>query len=81
VASIVHYFFQALAATVSHFFASLSMNRENSSGAIGMGSEPSARICSAIAGSFNAVTNAALILAMTSGGVPAGATMPNQPVA
>ena len=56
------------------------MNAENSAGVIGMGSEPNARICLITAGSFSTLTKAALSLAITSGGVPPGATMPNQPV-
>src|SRR5205814_45952 len=67
------------AMTFSHLSISLLMNAENSSGVIGMGSEPSARIRSATAGSFKTVVKAALSFAITSGGVPAGATIPNQP--
>src|SRR5262245_66351100 len=65
--------------TFSHLSMSLVMKAANSAGAIGIGSAPSARMRSMISGSFRTDTKAALSVAITSGGVPTGATMPNQP--
>src|SRR6202171_4714233 len=65
--------------SLPHFAFSLRMNLAKSSGEDGAGSAPSTRIFAAAAGSFKAFTKAALSLAMISGGVPAGATRPNQP--
>jgi hypothetical protein len=55
------------------------MNCANVSAEEGAGSAPSSRIFSAAEGSLRALTNAVFSLAMISGGVPAGATRPNQP--
>src|SRR5581483_1808530 len=68
------------AMTFNHLSISLRMKAENASGVIGMGSEPRLRIRSTTAGSRRTVTKALLRVAITSFGVPAGATMPNQPL-
>ena len=69
----------ASAISLPHLALSLWMNCAKASAEDGAGSAPRMRIFSIAAGSFRAFTKAAFSLLMISGGVAAGATMPNQP--
>src|SRR5215207_3631126 len=68
------------ATTCAHLAISLLMKAANSLAVPGVGSAPTLRICSCVAGSVSPAATAALSLAMISSGVPAGATRPNQPI-
>src|SRR5215467_5309729 len=65
--------------TLDHLSISVRMKAPYSWGVIGIGSAPSARMRSTTSGSLSTFTNAVLRVVITSAGVPAGATMPNQP--
>src|SRR5215813_6190017 len=65
--------------TLDHLSISVRMKAPYSTGVIGIGSAPSARMRSTTSGSLSTFTSAALSVAITPEGVPAGATMPNQP--
>ncbi len=70
----------AFASTFEILSISRSISAANSADVVGAGSMPMLRMRSATSGSFSAATTAAFSLAMTCGGVAAGATRPNQPL-
>src|SRR5262249_2539981 len=73
--------FAGMAATIFAYFSiSLWISAPNSCGVGGAGAGPIVRKRVATSGSFKAALIAALSLATIADGVPAGATMPNQPV-